>query len=52
VYDLAPLLRVHPGGFEVIESVKNKEIDRYIYGMYSSEALPIIPKHSHSAKFY
>lgn len=36
----------------MIESVKNKEIDRYIYGMYSSEAMPEIPKHSHSSKFF
>jgi hypothetical protein len=41
----------HPAGYEVVDSVKNRDIDRYIYGMYSSEALPEIPKHSHSSKF-
>jgi hypothetical protein len=35
-YDMAPLKFLHPGGFQVIESVKNREVDRYIYGMYSS----------------
>ena len=36
IYDIEPLRRFHPGGYQIIDSVKNKEIDRYVYGMYSS----------------
>lgn len=36
VYDVAPLRRHHPAGFQVIETVKNKEVDRYIYGSCSA----------------
>jgi hypothetical protein len=38
----------HPVGMQVIRSVVNRDIDRYLYGMYSSEKLPEIPEHSHS----
>jgi len=37
IYDAAPLKYDHPGGYEVIASVKNKSVDRYLYGMYASE---------------
>lgn len=36
IYDIELLRRFHPGGYQIINSVKNKEIDRYVYGMYSS----------------
>ena len=49
---MAPLKYLHPGGFQVIESVKNREVDRYIYGMYTSELLPEVPIHSHSFKAF
>ena len=48
VFDLAALGSWHPVGLQVIRSVVNRDVDRYLYGMYSSEKLPEIPEHSHS----
>lgn len=39
---------MHPIGVDVIQSVANRDIDRYLYGMYSSEKHPEISPHSHS----
>ena len=39
VYDVQPLRRHHPAGFQIIEAVKNREVDRYIYGSCSAEEL-------------
>lgn len=33
VYDAFEFELYHPGGHKVIESVKGKEVDRYVYGM-------------------
>lgn len=52
VYDLTPLETYHPLGFRIIESIKNREFDRYIYGMYSTERAPLIVPHSHSLKAF
>ena len=35
VYDARNFERYHPGGFKVIELTKGREVDRFIYGMYS-----------------
>jgi hypothetical protein len=48
IYELWPIKKWHPAGYQIIESVKNKEIDRYVYGMYASEDLPEINLHSHT----
>jgi hypothetical protein len=48
VFDIAALGSFHPIGMQVIRSVVNRDVDRYLYGMYSSEKLPEIPVHSHS----
>jgi hypothetical protein len=32
--------------------VRNKEVDRYIYGMFASEELPEVPLYSHSYKSF
>lgn len=42
----------HPAGIEVIKSIKSKEVDRYVYGMYASEFLPEIEKYSHLASSF
>lgn len=39
VYDVAPLRLHHPAGFQIIEAVKYKEVDRYIYGSCSADEL-------------
>lgn len=36
VYDARELEKNHPGGFKVIEDVKGREVDRFLYGMYST----------------
>lgn len=33
---------------QVIRSVVNRDVDRYLYGMYSSEKHPELGAHSHS----
>jgi hypothetical protein len=40
----------HPGGYQIIEAVKNREVDRFIYGMYAPEQFPDTPIYSHSYK--
>lgn len=50
VYDATELSEIHPGGKKVIESIIGREVDRFLYGMYSSELCPEIPSHSHSRK--
>lgn len=48
VYDATELINYHPGGKKVIQTILGREVDRFLYGMYSSELLPSIPPHSHS----
>jgi hypothetical protein len=51
VYDLDRLTRHHPAGYRIIESIKYRDFDRYIYGMYRSEREThiAVPKHSFNA---
>ena len=49
VYDARGFEKEHPGGFKVIELVKGREVDRFIYGMYSVELYPELAPISHSA---
>ena len=39
---------MHPGGYKVIELCKGREVDRFIYGMYSVELYPELAPFSHS----
>lgn len=50
MYNLEGLKVNHPVGYQVVNSVKNKEMDRYLYGMYTSETSPGLPLNSHSFK--
>ena len=36
VYDAKELEETHPGGYKVIRLIKGREVDRFIYGMYSA----------------
>ena len=47
VYDISPLETLHPAGYQIVEVVKGREIDRFIYGMYAAEPLPEVPVFSH-----
>lgn len=49
VYNAEELVLHHPGGARVIETVVGREVDRFLYGMYSSELMPELPAYSHSA---
>lgn len=33
VYRLSPLLTSHPGGFRIINKVRGREVDRFLYGI-------------------
>ena len=36
VYDLSSIKKTHPGGYQVLSHMNAREVDRFIYGMYSS----------------
>lgn len=44
------LNRDHPVGYQVIKTVRGRSVDRFLYGMYTSEKTPKLPIHSHSFK--
>lgn len=48
VYDASEVAKHHPGGNKVIQTIIGREVDRFLYGMYSSELLPSVLPHSHS----
>jgi hypothetical protein len=48
VYDATKVIKHHPGGQKVISSILGREVDRFLYGMYSSELCPEVLPHSHS----
>jgi hypothetical protein len=49
VYGLDRVLTSHPGGFEVINRARGRELDRYIYGSEALEGVGAMQPHSHSA---
>ena len=50
IFDMSPIKWVHPVGYQILHLVKNREIDRFIYGMFRAEKLPRLPANSHSFK--
>jgi hypothetical protein len=48
VYNVQPLRYNHPAGFQIIRFLKNKEVDRYIYGSCVADELPEVRMWSHS----
>jgi hypothetical protein len=50
VYELQPLSHLHPVGYQVLKTVRGRSVDRFLYGMYTSEKTPSLPIHSHSLK--
>jgi len=50
VFSLEPLLRFHPIGYQIVNTIKGRDLDRYMYGMYTSERVPIVPTNSHTFK--
>lgn len=41
---------MHPAGYQVLKLVRNREVDRFMYGMFSAEKLPNLPAYSHTAR--
>jgi len=37
VYNMAPIKIYHPAGYQIIQSVKNRSIDCYMYGSLPAE---------------
>lgn len=50
VFNIEPLLRFHPMGFSIIESVRGREFDRFLFGSSPTERLPAIPPNNHSLR--
>ena len=50
IYDLNSMLKFHPAGYRIIEGVKYRDFDRYLYGMYRTEREPKVPAHLHTHK--
>jgi len=52
VYDVSPLRINHPAGYQIVRAVRNKEVDRFIYGSCAADELPEVPIWSHSYKSF
>ena len=50
IFDLSALQKFHPCGYRIIESIKYRDFDRYLYGMYRTERDPKVPTNKHSFK--
>jgi hypothetical protein len=47
VYSISPILGAHPGGWNIIEAVRTREVDRFLYGVDPIEKYDV-PRISHS----
>ena len=50
VYSVDNVLGNHPGGWQIIEGIKGREVDRFIYGMEPLEKYDNVTRISHTAK--
>ena len=50
IYDIANLMKFHPAGYRIIEGIKYRDFDRYLYGMYRSEREKSVPVPVHGYK--
>ena len=50
IFDITPMEHSHPQGYRIIDSIRNRDFDRYVYGMYATERAPFIQPHAHSFK--
>jgi cytochrome b involved in lipid metabolism len=48
VYDISKLKYLHPGGQKVIDLMRNREVNRFMYGFYKIEDDSKAPMHNHS----
>ena len=48
VYDLSALRSWHPAGAEVLESARNGEVEKYLFGVYAAEKAAGVNAHAHS----
>jgi hypothetical protein len=49
VYDINKLITNHPGGFDVINHARGREVDRFLYGSEPIDSVGKTKIHSHSA---
>lgn len=49
VYDIDKVITNHPGGYEFINNIRGREVDRYLYGSESLESVDSQKTHSHSS---
>lgn len=52
VYDAEPLKYHHPAGYQIVDMVKNRDVDRFIYGTEVAAELPEVPQWSHTYKSF
>ena len=52
IYNIQPLRYNHPAGYQIASVLKNKEVDRYIYGSCVADELPDVRMWSHSYKSF
>ena len=52
VYDITPLEKFHPQGYRIIDSIKDRDFDRYMYGMFATERAPFVKPHAHSFRSF
>lgn len=50
MYRLSPFLTCHPGGFQIVNEIRGREVDRFLFGVEVLEKFDMIKKVSHSAK--
>lgn len=49
VYDISSMIEWHPAGFELLQGAKNGEVEKYLFGVYSSNKLLSIKNHPHTS---
>lgn len=50
MYSLSNVLVNHPGGSKVIECVRGREVDRFLYGCETVDEYPDTKAYSHSLR--
>lgn len=50
IYNIDPLQHHHPNGYQIVQKINGRELDRFLFGMYENENYPLIPPNSHGFK--
>lgn len=49
VYDIDKVITSHPGGYELINNIRGREVDRFLYGSEPLETVDFKKLHSHTS---